>query len=121
MASGGYERLVAPVLAATSAERLMLEYDDARSGPFEALGGVPDDKTVVLGLVTTKRPDRESVVDLLKRFSVAADYFPIDQLGVSPQCGFATSIIGNDITPDDQRRKLKVVADVADILWPHVG
>ena len=113
--------MVAPVLAATSAERLMLEYDDARSGPFEVLGGVPDDKTVVIGLVTTKRPDRESVVDLLKRFSVAADYFPIDQLGVSPQCGFATSIIGNDITPDDQRRKLKVVADVADILWPHQG
>ena len=113
--------MVAPVLAATSAERLMLEYDDARSGPFEVLGGVPDDKTVVLGLVTTKRPDRESVVDLLKRFSVAADYFPIDQLGVSTQCGFATSIIGNDITPDDQRRKLKVVADVADILWPHQG
>ena len=111
---------MAPVLAATSAERLMLEYDDARSGPFEALGGVPDDKTVVLGLVTTKRPDTEPVVDLLKRFSVAADYFPIDQLGVSPQCGFATSIIGNDITLDDQRRKLKVVADVADILWPHV-
>ena len=108
---------MAPVLAATSAQRLMLEYDDARSGTFEALAGVPDDKTVVLGLATTKRPDRESVVDLLKQFSVAADYFPIDQLGVSPQCGFATSIIGNNITPDDQRRKLKVVADVAEILW----
>jgi 5-methyltetrahydropteroyltriglutamate--homocysteine methyltransferase len=53
----------------------------------------------------------------MKRFSLAADYFPIDQLGVSPQCGFATSIIGNNITPDDQRRKLKAVADVAEILW----
>jgi 5-methyltetrahydropteroyltriglutamate--homocysteine methyltransferase len=95
----------------------MLEYDDARSGTFEALAGVPDHKTVLFGLATTKRPDRESVVDLMKRFSLAADYFPIDQLGVSPQCGFATSIIGNNITPDDQRRKLKAVADVAKILW----
>ena len=118
LASGGYERLVAPVLAATSAERLMLEYDDARSGNFEALRGVPEDKTVVLGLATTKRGDRESPTDLLRRFSDAAECFPIDQLGVSPQCGFATSIIGNDITPDDQRRKLKAIADVADILWP---
>ena len=117
LTSGGYEGLVAPVLAATSAQRLMLEYDDARSGSFEPLRGVPDDKLVVLGLATTKRPDRESVIDVLKRFSDAADHFPIDQLGVSPQCGFATSIVGNAITPDDQRRKLKVVADVADILW----
>jgi 5-methyltetrahydropteroyltriglutamate--homocysteine methyltransferase len=121
LTSGGYEGLVAPVLAATSAQRLMLEYDDARSGSFEPLRGVPDDKLVVLGLATTKRPDRESVIDVLKRFSDAADHFPIDQLGVSPQCGFATSIIGNAITPDDQRRKLKVVADVEDILWPHQG
>ncbi len=117
LTSGGYERLVAPVLAATSAERLLLEYDDARSGTFEALRGVPDDKTVVLGLATTKRGDRESPTDLLRRFSDAAECFPIDQLGVSPQCGFATSIIGNDITPADQRRKLKAVADVAEILW----
>jgi 5-methyltetrahydropteroyltriglutamate--homocysteine methyltransferase len=117
LTSGGYEGLVAPVLAATSAQRLMLEYDDARSGSFEPLRGVPDDKLVVLGLATTKRPDRESVIDVLKRFSDAADHFPIDQLGVSPQCGFATSIVGNAITPDDQRRKLKVVADVAEILW----
>lgn len=101
------------------AQRLMLEYDDPRSGTFEPLRGVPDDKTVVLGLVTTKRPDRESVVDLLKRFGEAADYFPIDQLAVSPQCGFATSIVGNALTPDDQRRKLKVVADVAEVLWPQ--
>lgn len=95
----------------------MLEYDDARSGSFEPLREVPDDKTVVLGLASTKRGDRESPTDLLRRFSDAAEYFDIDQLGVSPQCGFATSIIGNDITPDDQRRKLKAVADVAEILW----
>ena len=96
----------------------MLEYDDSRSGGFEPLRDVPDGKTVVLGLVTTKRPDTESVPEIVKRVHEAASYFPLDQLAVSPQCGFATSIVGNALTPDDQRRKLRAVAETAKVVWP---
>ena len=96
----------------------MLEYDDSRSGGFEPLRDVPDGKTVVLGLVTTKRPDTESVPEIVKRVHEAANYFPLDQLAISPQCGFATSIVGNALTPEDQRHKLRAVAETAKVLWP---
>lgn len=95
----------------------MLEYDDERSGSFEPLRGVPDDKTVVLGLVTTKSPRVETVAGLSDRVHEAARHFPLDQLAVSPQCGFATSIDGNALGPDDQERKLRVVAETAQAVW----
>ena len=98
----------------------MLEYDDERSGTFDPLWGVPDDKTVVLGMVTTKSGREETVDELVGRVHEAARQFPIGQLGVSPQCGFATSVIGNAISFDDQCRKLGVVAETAQALWSEL-
>ncbi len=95
----------------------MLEYDDARAGGFEPLAGVPEDKTVVLGLVTTKGPREETVADLEARIAEAARYVPLERLGVSPQCGFATSVGGNRLSPADQSRKLRTVAETAKTVW----
>ena len=100
------------------AQRLLLEYDDARSGSFEPLQDVPNDMFVVLGLVTTKKPDLESVELLKRRIDEAARYISMDRLGLSPQCGFASSIIGNRISPRDQRRKLELVVNTAETVWP---
>jgi 5-methyltetrahydropteroyltriglutamate--homocysteine methyltransferase len=94
-----------------------LEYDDERSGSFEALRDVPEDKFVVLGLITTKRPDLESLGSLRKRVTDASRYIPLERLGVSPQCGFASSIIGNNILPADQRRKLTLIVEAAKAIW----
>jgi len=96
---------------------LLLEYDDARSGSFEPLRDVPEDKFVVLGLVTTKRPVLESMDLLTKRVAQAGRYVSMERLGLSPQCGFASSIIGNRISFDDQRNKLELVVKTARALW----
>jgi len=109
--------LAANIFKGIRAQRLMLEYDDHRSGNFEPLRQVPDDKWVVLGLVTTKSPRVETVADLSIRVREASRYFPFDQLAISPQCGFATSILGNRISTEDQARKLRMVADTAEALW----
>ena len=95
----------------------MLEYDDARSGSFEPLRDVPEDKFVVLGLVTTKRPVLESMDLLTERVAQAGRYVSMERLGLSPQCGFASSIIGNRISFDDQRNKLELVVKTARALW----
>ena len=95
----------------------MLEYDDARSGSFAPLNDVPEDKFVVLGLITTKRPLLESVEFLTQRVTEASRYTPLKRLGLSPQCGFASSIIGNKIAPEDQRRKLELVVQTTHELW----
>ena len=99
------------------ARRLLLEYDDARSGSFEPLKDIPEDKFVVLGLVTTKKSRMESPEELKRRISEARRYFPRERLGLSPQCGFASSIIGNNISFDDQRLKLKLVVETAREIW----
>ncbi len=117
LAEGGYDRLVEPVLRRVNAQRLMLEYDDERSGSFEPLRSVPDDKTVVLGLVTTKSPRPETPEELAERIADAARYFPREQLGVSPQCGFGTSVVGNSLTIAEQNAKLRVVAETARLVW----
>ena len=96
----------------------MLEYDDARSGTFAPLRAVPDDKVVVLGLVTTKTPRRETVDELVGRIREAAQFVPLDRLALSPQCGFATSVIGNALSIDDQSAKLRTIADAAAVVWP---
>jgi len=95
-----------------------LEYDDARSGSFEPLQDVPNDKFVVLGLVTTKKLELESIELLTRRISEASRYISKDRLGLSPQCGFASSIIGNRISPRDQRRKLELMVTTAGTVWP---
>jgi 5-methyltetrahydropteroyltriglutamate--homocysteine methyltransferase len=100
-----------------NAQRLLLEYDDARSGSFEALRDVPEDKFVVLGLITTKKPEIEPLDRIIRRVGEASRYIPMERLALSPQCGFASSIIGNRISADDQRRKLELVVRAARGLW----
>ena len=99
------------------AQRLLLEYDDARSGSFEPLKDVAEDKFVVLGLVTTKKAELETMEWLTWRIAEAERYLPMERLGLSPQCGFASSVIGNKISADDQRRKLELVTSTARTLW----
>ena len=117
LAEGGYDAMVDTVLRRVTAQRLLLEYDDARSGGFEPLRGVPDDKTVVLGLVTTKSGRLEEMDALLGRIDEAARHFPREQLALSPQCGFGTSILGNNLTIAEQNAKLRLVADTAKRAW----
>ncbi len=117
LAEGGYDLIARPIFQRIAAHRLMLEYDDARSGGFEPLSEVPEDKTVVLGLVTTKRPDLESVDQLTRRIEAAARHLPLDRLAISPQCGFSTSIVGNDLSIEDQRMKLTVLCETAKRVW----
>src|SRR5206468_12527023 len=98
-------------------ERFLLEYDDERSGGFEPLRAVPDERIVVLGLVTTKKPRLEPVEELRRRIAEAARLIPLERLALSPQCGFASTMAGNRISPDDQRRKLSRVAETARLVW----
>jgi len=99
------------------AQRLLLEYDDERSGSFAPLVHVPEDKMAVLGLVTTKSARRETPEELAARIHEASQFIGMDRLGISPQCGFATSIVGNKISQADQEYKLKLVAETARRIW----
>lgn len=95
----------------------MLEYDDARSGSFEPLREVPDDKIVVLGLVSTKTGRQESREELTVRIRKASGFLPLDRLALSPQCGFSSSIVGNRISMEEQKRKLRVIVETAEAIW----
>ena len=117
LAEGGYEAIAEPIFRGIHAHRLLLEYDDARSGSFAPLGNLPDDRMVVLGLVSTKRPEIEDAEVLVRRIDEAARYVDKDRLALSPQCGFSTSIIGNDLTIEDQDAKLRLVAETARRVW----
>ena len=116
-ASGGYEPIAAQVFERTRFQRFLLEYDDERSGDFEPLRHVPEDRTVVLGLVTTKKPTLESADALKRRIAQASRYVPLERLALSPQCGFASTQEGNLLTPADQEAKLRLVAAVAREVW----
>jgi methionine synthase II (cobalamin-independent) len=115
-ASGGYDPIVA-VFERTRFQRFLLEYDDERSGGFAPLRHVPDDRTVVLGLVTTKKPALESKDELKRRIAEASEYVPLERLALSPQCGFASTEAGNLLTPADQEAKLRLVAETAREVW----
>jgi 5-methyltetrahydropteroyltriglutamate--homocysteine methyltransferase len=115
-ASGGYDPIV-DVFKRTNFQRFLLEYDDERSGGFEPLQSVPEDRTVVLGLVTTKKRQLESKDELRWRIDEAAACVPLERLALSPQCGFASTEEGNLVTAEDQTSKLKLVADVAREVW----
>jgi 5-methyltetrahydropteroyltriglutamate--homocysteine methyltransferase len=116
-ASGGYDRIAQQVFRKARFDRFLLEYDDERSGTFEPLRHVPDDRVVVLGLVSSKKPVLESSDELRRRIAEAARVVPRERLGLSPQCGFASTSEGNRLTPDDQRRKLELVAATARAVW----
>ena len=94
-----------------------LEYDDERSGDFAPLRFVPAGKTVVLGLVTSKRPELESFDELAARVDEASAYVPLEQLCLSPQCGFASTVEGNQLTADEQWAKLSRVVEAAAAIW----
>ena len=115
--SGGYDWLAEQVFSTLHVDRFLLEYDSDRSGGFEPLRFVPKGKTVVLGLVTTKQGQLERQDDLLRRIEEASTYAPLDQLALSPQCGFASVAEGNLLSMDDQRRKLELVVDTARKVW----
>jgi 5-methyltetrahydropteroyltriglutamate--homocysteine methyltransferase len=117
LSEGGYEGISRALFSQLKAQRLLLEYDDPRSGSFEPLRDVPEDKFIVLGLITTKRPGLESIELLRRRIMEASRYVSLERLGLSPQCGFASSIVGNKIPPKDQRRKLELVVQCARMIW----
>lgn len=117
LVSGGYEWLAARVFPNINAQRLMLEYDDERSGDFAPLAHVPEDKVAVLGLVTTKTGRRETVDELVARLREAGKVIPLERLALSPQCGFATSIVGNSLTMEDEQAKLRTIAEAAHVVW----
>ena len=115
-ASGDYEP-ISRIFAQTHFQRFLLEYDDDRSGGFDPLRHVPEDRVVVLGLVTTKKPRLETADELRSRIEEAARIVPLERLALSPQCGFASTMEGNHITPEEQRQKLELVASVARQVW----
>ncbi|GAA5113401.1 cobalamin-independent methionine synthase II family protein [Haloechinothrix salitolerans] len=114
LVSGGYDAIARQLFGTINADRLLLEYDDERSGDFAPLRLVPDDRTVVLGLITTKRPDLEAEDTLLARIREAGDEVGTDRLALGTQCGFATSLLGNALSVDDERRKLGLLVRTAE-------
>jgi 5-methyltetrahydropteroyltriglutamate--homocysteine methyltransferase len=116
-AEGSYEPVAEVLFNELNVDAYFLEYDDDRSGGFAPLRFVPDDKTVVLGLVTTKRAELESQDLLIGRIEEAAKHVPLDNLCLSPQCGFSSTVHGNEITEDTQWAKLELVVNTARQVW----
>jgi 5-methyltetrahydropteroyltriglutamate--homocysteine methyltransferase len=116
-AEGGYDSIAEKLFGSMAVDRFLLEYDDERSGTFEPLRLVPRDKTVVLGLISTKRPQLEDADVLVRRIHEASRYFPLDNLAISPQCGFASTMEGNLLTEDEQWAKLRLVVETAKRVW----
>ncbi len=116
-AEGGYDPIAEKLFGTLQVDRFLLEYDDQRSGTFAPLRFIPDGTTVVLGLISSKRPQLESKGELIKRVNEAARYVPLENLALSPQCGFASTMEGNLLSEDDQWAKLRLVAETAREVW----
>jgi 5-methyltetrahydropteroyltriglutamate--homocysteine methyltransferase len=116
-AEGGYDFVAEALFSELGVDGFFLEYDDERSGSFEPLRFVPKGKMVVLGLVTTKRGQLEDPDVLKRRIDEAAKFVPLDQLCLSPQCGFSSTVEGNVLTADEQAAKLRLIVDVARDVW----
>ena len=117
ISSGAYDAVADVLLGEENVSAFFLEFDDERSGGFEPLAKVPEDKKVVLGLVTTKRPELEDKAVLHARIKEASKYVPLERLYLSPQCGFASCEIGNKLTEEEQWAKLRLVKEVAEEVW----
>ena len=117
IAEGGYEFAAEKAFNTLQVDRFLLEYDTERAGGFDPLRFMPKDKTVVLGLISTKDPTLESVDQMLQRIDEASKYVSIDNLAISPQCGFASTSPGNLLSWDDQKKKLELVVEVARKAW----
>jgi methionine synthase II (cobalamin-independent) len=114
---GKYDPIAERLFGGLKFDRLLLEYDTERAGGFEPLRYVPKGVTVVLGLITTKTGNVETAEYLMKRIDEAARVLPLEQLALSPQCGFASGIGGNLLTEDEQWRKLEVMLETARKVW----
>jgi len=115
---GSYDAIAERLFNELPHQRFLLEYDSPRAGSFAPLRFVPKDKTVVLGLVSTKVPELEPIDALMRRVEEATKYVPLERLALSPQCGFGSDVVGNLIGEDDQKRKLERVVEVARKVWP---
>jgi len=116
-AEGGYDAIAEKLFSEIHVDRFLLEYDDDRSGTFAPLRFVPPGKTVVLGLISSKRPQLENGDTLMRRIDEAAQYIPLEYLALSPQCGFASTMEGNLLTEDEQWAKLRLVVETARRVW----
>jgi len=114
---GSYDAIAERLFNELPHQRFLLEYDSPRAGTFAPLRFVPKDKVVVLGLVSTKVPELESVDTLVQRVEEASKYVPLERLAISPQCGFGSDVVGNLISEDDQKRKLERVVEAARKVW----
>src|SRR3954464_4537041 len=117
VAEGGYAFVAEALFSELDVDGFFLEYDDARSGGFEPLRFVPEGKLVVLGLVTTKRGELESRDELKRRIDEATQYVPLEQLCLSPQCGFSSTVEGNVLSYDEEVEKLRLIVEVAEEVW----
>ncbi len=117
VAEGGYDPVAETLFNEIDVDGFFLEYDDARSGSFVPLRFVPKGKIVVLGLITTKLPELESRDELKRRIDEASKYVPLEQLCLSPQCGFSSTVHGNDLSVEEEIAKLDRVAEVAREVW----
>jgi 5-methyltetrahydropteroyltriglutamate--homocysteine methyltransferase len=117
VASGGYDHVAEALFNELRVDGFFLEYDDARSGGFEPLRFVPKDKIVVLGLVTTKKGALENKDELKRRLDQAARFVPLDQICLSPQCGFSSTVEGNTLTIEEEIAKLRLIVETAGEVW----
>jgi 5-methyltetrahydropteroyltriglutamate--homocysteine methyltransferase len=117
VAEGGYDFVAEALFGELDVDGFFMEWDDARSGGFEPLRFVPEGKVVVLGLVTTKRGELESKDQLKRRIEEATQFVDIDQLCLSPQCGFSSTVEGNNLSADQQAAKLRLIVETAEEVW----
>lgn len=117
LSQGSYQAIAEKVFRALDVDVFFLEYDTPRAGGFEPLAAVPEDRMVVLGLVSSKRPELEDPASLRARVAEASRFIPLERLGLSPQCGFSSAVVGNPVSQDDQRAKLALVVDTAAGIW----
>jgi 5-methyltetrahydropteroyltriglutamate--homocysteine methyltransferase len=117
VAEGGYDFVAEALFGELGVDGFFLEYDDARSGGFEPLRFVPKGKLVVLGLVTTKRGELEDADELRRRIEEASRFVDVDQLCLSPQCGFSSTVEGNNVGYEEQLAKLRLIVEVAREVW----
>ena len=117
LGEGGYEFVAEQMFNRLEIDVCFLEYDSPRAGSFAPLQYVPRDKTIVLGLVSTKSPGLESADDLRRRIDEASRFVPVERSALSPQCSLASTAPGNPITPADQEKKLRLVVEVAGQVW----
>jgi 5-methyltetrahydropteroyltriglutamate--homocysteine methyltransferase len=117
LSEGGYDAVAKKLFQKLEVDAFFLEYDTERAGGFEPLAEMPDDKFVVLGLISSKLPEMENTEAVKARIQAASKYIALDRLGLSPQCGFSSAVAGNPVTIDDQKAKLRMVVNIAADIW----